>query len=172
MSDLATYAALAEILGGATILVGVGFAYVEFMEFRRRRRAQVAAELFRRFAEPDFGRAITLVRHLPDGVTAEQLEAMDSEYEEAAQIVGMAFESMGLLVFRDMASFQMIQELTGGLLISTWRKLEVWIKATRESQNNPRFGEWVQWLAERLAEREGDMVPAYEAHADWRAGRG
>ena len=33
------------------------------------------------------------------------------------------------------------------------------------------FGEWIQWLAERLAEREADMVPAYEAHADWRGGR-
>lgn len=171
MNELMTYAALAEILGGATILVGVGFAAVEFVEYRRRRRAQVAAELFRRFAEPDFGRAITLVRHLPDGVTLEQLEALDSEYEEAAQIVGMAFESMGLLVFRNMASFSMIQELTGGLLLSTWRKLEVWVKATRVTQGNPRFGEWIQWLAERLAEREAEMVPAYEAHVDWRGGR-
>ena len=172
MNELATYAALAEILGGATILVGVVFAAVEFNEFRRRRKAQVAAELFRRFAEPELGRAITLVKRLPDGISLDELEAMDGEYEEAAQIVGMAFESMGLLVFRKMASFQMIQELTGGLLLTMWRKLEVWIKSTRELQSNPRFGEWVQWLAERLAEQEADMVPAYEAHVDWKQSRG
>ena len=172
MSELATYAALAEILGGGTILVGVVFAAVEFVEFRRRRKAQVATELFRRFTEPELGRAITLIRRLPDGVSVEELQQMGSEYEEAAQIVGMAFESMGLLVFRNMASFQMIQELTGGLLLTLWRKIEVWVKTTRDLQANPRFGEWVQWLAERLAEQEGDMVPAYEAHADWKRGRG
>ena len=168
MNELATYAALAEILGGATILVGVVFAAVELVEFRRRRRAEVATELFRRFAQPELGRAITLIKRLPDGISIEELESMGGEYEEAAQIVAMAFESMGLLVFREMASFRMIQELTGGLLLMMWRKLEGWIKATREVQGNPRFAEWVQWLAERLDEREADMVPAYLAHADWK----
>jgi hypothetical protein len=36
----------------------------------------------------------------------------------------MTFETMGLLVPKDMASFQIVQELTGGLLLMMWRKIE------------------------------------------------
>ena len=97
---------------------------------------------------------------------------MDEEYESAAQIVGMTFETMGLLVHKDIASFKIVQELTGGLLLMMWRKIEVWIKETRVEEGNPRFGEWVQWLGERLAECEADISPAYEIHADWRPPRG
>lgn len=93
------------------------------------------------------------------------MQSMDVEYEETAQIVGMMFETMGLLVFRDVASFKLIQELTGGLLLMMWRKLETWITTTRVEQGNPRFGEWVQWLAERIAEQEAAMVPAYNAYS-------
>lgn len=171
MAELQTIAAMAEIFSALTI-VGAGvFAVIQFSEYRKRRRYQVAAELCRQFSDPEFGREVTLIRRLPDGISAEALGSMDPEFEESAQIVAMAFETMGLLVHKNLASFQLIQELTGGLLLTLWRKLEVWIRTTRELSGNRRFGEWVQWLAERLAEEERSIVPAYEAYADWRRGR-
>ncbi len=167
MEQLSTYAALAEIFGVLAIVFGGIFAAVQLSEYRIRRKNQVAVDLCGRFTEPEFGRAISLIRRLPDGIAFEDLQAMDTEYQESAQIVGMAFETMGLLVFKKIASFQMTQQLTGGLLLMIWRKEEIWIKGTRAEQSNPRFGEWMQWLAERLQECEEDMVPAYEAHSSW-----
>ena len=76
-------------------------------------------------------------------------------------MVGMAFETMGLLVQKDIASLTIVQELAGGLLLMLWRKIEFQIKDTRTEQNNPRFGEWVQWLVERIEEREHEMQPAF-----------
>jgi hypothetical protein len=168
MNDLATYAAFAEILGGLALFIGGAFAAFQLREYRSRRRDQVAAELCRRFAEPELARAVTLIKRLPDGVSLAELQAMGDEYDEAAQIVGMSFETMGLLVFRNIASFTMIQQLTGGLLLMMWRKISVWIKESREDQANPRFGEWIQWLAERIEECEAEVEPAYSAHADWK----
>lgn len=168
MEHLQTIAAMAEIFGALTIVVGGVFAVFQLMEFRKRRKYQVAAELCRQFSDPQFGRAITLIRMLPDGVPVDALREMDPEYEEAAQVVGMAFETMGLLVYRNLASFHLIQELSGGLMLTVWRKLEVWITTTRVESGNPRFGEWMQWLTERVAEHESSMVPAYEAYAHWR----
>ena len=169
MEQLSTYAALAEIFGVLALVLGGIFAAFQLSEYRRRRKNQVAVDLCARFCEPDFGRAISLIRRLPDGISFEDLQAMGTEYQESAQIVGMAFETMGLLVFKKIASFQMIQQLTGGLLLMIWRKEQTWIKGTRVEQGNPRFGEWMQWLAERLEKREEDMVPAYEAHTSWDA---
>lgn len=167
MEHLQTYAAIAEIFGALAILIGGIFAAVQFSEYRRRTRNAAAAELCRRFAEPELARAVNLIRRLPDGTTAEEFRKLPPEYEQAAQLIGMSFETMGLLVFRNMASFSMIQDLTGGLLLMMWRKIRVWVEDTRREQGNARFGEWVQWLAERLAECESGMVPAYQAHQGW-----
>lgn len=167
MDNLQTYAAIAEIFGTVTILIGGLFAAVQFVEYRRRTRNAAAAELCRRFAEPELARAINLIRRLPDGITLEEFRKLPPEYEQAAQIIGMSFETMGLLVFRNMASFSMIQDLTGGLLLMMWRKIRVWVEDTRREQGTARFGEWVQWLAERLDELEAEKVPAYEAHRGW-----
>jgi cbb3-type cytochrome oxidase subunit 3 len=165
MDHLAFYASVAEIFSALTIVIGAVFAGVQYSQYRKRERNRIAGDLCARFSEPEFARAIALLRRMPDGVDMKTMQSMDVEYEEAAQIVGMMFETMGLLVFRDVASFKLIQELTGGLLLMMWRKLETWITSTRVEQGNPRFGEWVQWLAERIAEEEAGMVPAYSAHA-------
>jgi hypothetical protein len=162
MDQLLVYSAMAEIFSAITIVIGAVFGGVQFVHYRKNERNRIAGDLCRSFAEPEFARAITLLRQLPDGV---DMKAMDGEYEEAAQIVGMLFETMGLLVYRDVASFRLIQELTGGLLLNMWRKLEPWIRTTRVEQGNPRFGEWVQWLSERIEEQESDMAPAYQAYA-------
>jgi hypothetical protein len=165
MDHLAFYSSVAEIFSALTIVIGAVFAGVQYTQYRKRERNRIAGDLCSRFSEPEFARAIALLRRMPDGVDMKTMQSMDVEYEEAAQIVGMMFETMGLLVFRDVASFKLIQELTGGLLLMMWRKLETWITTTRVEQGNPRFGEWVQWLAERIAEEEAGMVPAYNAYS-------
>ena len=166
--DLQSYAALAEIFGALTIITGAAFAAVQYTEYRRRARIQSATELCRRFTEPQLARAVSIVRQLPDNVSKQQMEALDPECQEAAQIVGMTFETMGLLVYRDMASFAMIQDLTGGLLLMMWRKIGPWVKEVRETEDNPRFGEWAEWLANRIEECEEDITPAHIAHKDWK----
>ena len=171
LDELARYAALAEIFGALTIVGGGMFAAFQITEYRRRRASQVAADLCRGFTEPELARAVTLLRSLPDGLGLSAVRERGPEYEEAMQIVGMTFETMGLLVHKKIASFTIVQELAGGLLLMMWRKMEVWARDVRVDQGNPRFGEWVQWLAERVDEREGDLQPAYEAHADWREPR-
>ena len=166
MDDLATYAAIAEIFGATAIFGGAIFGIFQLNEYRKRRRFQVAADLCRTFTDPALASAVVLLKSLPDGISLEEYRNLDSSYEEAAQVVGMTFETMGILVQKDMASLQMVQELAGGLLLMLWRKIEFQIKDTRTEQNNPRFGEWVQWLVDRIEEREIDMEPAFIMYAD------
>lgn len=97
---LTTYAALAEIFGAVAIVGGGLFALVQLSEYRKRRRTQAAAELCRRFVEADLARSIILLRSMPDGAGIEEYQARGPEYEQAAQIVGNHFETMGLLVTR------------------------------------------------------------------------
>jgi hypothetical protein len=171
--DLTTLANLAEIAGGVAIISGGIFAVVQLREFREQRRQAVAAELVRTFSEPEHANAVNLIQELPDDAPAELLRGKGREYERAATMLAVTYETIGLLVFREMASFSMVRELSGGLTVVMWRKLGPWVAAVRREQNHRSFAEWFQWLAEQLARvgAEKEAHPAYEQHRDWRPRR-
>jgi len=108
MYDLYTFAAIAEIFGATAIVGGAIFGIIQVYEYRQRRRLQVAADLCRTFTEPALAKSVVMLKSLPDGLSREEFHNLDSSYEEAAQMVGMTFETMGLLVQKDIASLQIV----------------------------------------------------------------
>jgi hypothetical protein len=170
VADLGTLANLAEILGALTIVGGVVFAILQIREFRAQRREAVVVELLRSFHDPQLAQAVNLIRHLPDGVSAEELRSKGPEYEQAAVMISTTYETIALLVFREMASFSMVRELTGGLAVVMWRKLARWMESVRQEQAQPSWAEWFQWLAAQLARESGEKEarPAYERFGEWR----
>jgi len=170
VEDLATLANIAEILGTLTIVGGAVFAVVQIREFRAQRRESVAVELIRSFHDPELAHAVNLIRVLPDGVSAEELRSRGPEFERAAVMISTTYETIALLVFRNMTSFSIVRDLTGGLAIVMWRKLEQWMGSVRAEQAQPSWAEWFQWLADQLA-RQSDQKeenPAYRKFANWR----
>jgi hypothetical protein len=168
--DLETLANLAEIFGAITVIGGAVFAVSQLREFRRQRRETVAGELMRSCYNPELARAVYLVRQAPDGVGAGDLRAMGEEYDRAAILICTTCETIGLLTFREIASFMLVRELTGGLAVVMWRKLSRWVEEVRDEQGQPSWAEWFQWLAERLDEwaEENQRAPAYIREAAWR----
>ena len=77
----------------------------------------------------------------------EELRQRGPEYEEAAVIITTNFETVGLLVYKKVAKFNLVIELCGGMNLSMYRKLKPWLKTVREEQNQPSWGEWFEWLA-------------------------
>jgi hypothetical protein len=169
LADLGTLADIADILGVIAIVLGGLFALVQLREFREQRRQAVAVELLRSFSEPAHANAINLIQELPDGASAELLRSKGREYERAATMMAVTYETIGMLLFREMASFALVQELAGGLTVVMWRKLQTWVITVREEQNHPRFAEWFQWLAEQLgrATADKDTRPAHVRYVDW-----
>jgi hypothetical protein len=104
---------------------------------------------------------------VPDGISAADLKAEGPEYERAAILISTTFETMGLLAFRRLAPFSLVQELAGGIIIVTWRKLSVWVETVREEQSQPSWAEWYQWLAEQLIEVKIEGKPAYMKFKGW-----
>lgn len=117
MTELDRLANMAEIFGAFTVIGGVFFAMTQLREFRRQRRDAVAAELMRSFYNPELARAVYLIRQLPDAVSAAEMRKRGPEYEQAAILICTTYETTGLLVFRDIASFSLVQQLTGGIAV-------------------------------------------------------
>ncbi len=173
MIDLNTLANLAEIAGGIAIISGGVFAVVQLREFREQRRQAVALELLRAFSDPALADAVNRMQQLPDGVSAELLRSKGRDFEHAATMIAISYETIGLLVFRRMASFALVHELHGGLAVVMWRKLATWIDTVRREQSHRSFAEWFQWLAEQLLRESAqkEAHPAHERYADWRPRR-
>jgi hypothetical protein len=165
--SLETIANVAQIIGAGTIITAVIFGSFQIREYRKRRENMVAAELMRSFLSSDFARAVSLVRTLPEAISANDLRSRGPEYEQAAILITTTFETMGLLAFRNIAPFSLVQELAGGLIIVTWEKLSVWLNSVREEQSQPSWAEWFQWLAQQMLRVKLDSEPAYIKHQDW-----
>jgi len=169
--SLETIANIAQILGAGSIVTAVIFGSFQIREYRKRREVIVTAELMRSFYGPDFARAVSLVRTLPDSSSAIDLRSRGPEYEQAAILITTTFETMGLLAFRNIAPFDLVQELAGGLIVVTWKKLSVWLEAVREEQSQPSWAEWYQWLAQQMEKSKPLSEPAYIKHRNWQRKR-
>lgn len=174
MTDLETLANLAEVLGTLTIVGSVLFAVIQIRQYRKQLRETATLELMNRFQTPEFAQAFRVIRSLQEGISSIELIASDPETEEAAMFVCSVYETVGVLVFRRILPFQVVEDLTGGAVALCWRKTRTWILEIRGETSNDRVFEWFQWLAERCAEQqqiESKSLPAYRAHQNWKLPR-
>ena len=166
--DLNTLANLAEVTGAVIVIGGFVFAFVQLAHFRRQRHDVAAIQLASSFENPEFARALRLVLSLPDGVSTAQLNAMDPEYEDAAMLVSLTLESVGIMVHRRIVSLEMVWELMGGVVLTAWEKLHVWAGEHRTAQGREKFDEWMQWLCDQMRQHMVETEPAYSRHRDWK----
>ncbi len=165
--DLNTVANVAEIIGAAVVLGSVAFAFVQLTQFRRQRYDMAAVQLARSFQTPEFAHALRLVLSLPDGVSADKMRE-DPKYEDAAMLVSLTIESVGITVHRRITSLDMVWDLMGGVVPAVWKKTSVWASHHREEQGREKFGEWIQWLCDQMERYQHGREPAYLKYRDWR----
>ena len=125
----------------------------------------VMLELVSTIKTPAFTEAIGRVLQLPRGAAPEVVRG-DAEVLRATFVVSHAFESLGLLVFYRMLPLRFVDHLVGGYARSSWDRLKAFTADGRVLYG-PTFGEWYQWLVERLHER-GDRAGAPGAHRRYR----
>ncbi len=157
-------AALAEIIGACTIVTGLIFGAYQIRAHRTQQRNAIATELTSTFYNADLARAVLLLQQLPDGATVEALRSRGTDFEDAAIIVCTSFETMGLLVYRKIAPFDLVMDLAGGMVGSMLRKLEGWVIAKRIEQNQPSWAEWFLWLGKLAQSHKHSEGPV----ANWR----
>lgn len=167
---LRTVADVLGIVGSLSLLAGVIFAVVQIRQLHQQRRDAAVIELMRAFQAPRFVEAFYLLSKVPPGLSARELAAMGKEYDEAALVMVNIYETVGLLVFRRTVAFEAVRQVCGGILAASWRQLDRWVVDVRAEAGSDRFGEWFQWLVERVRERDAvaPSGPAHERHRNWR----
>jgi hypothetical protein len=107
---------------------------------------------------------------LPDDATAESIrEMLGPEGEDLVVHVTATWETIGLLLFHDELTINIIDDFFSGPILISWRKLLPYTTYLREHYQRDTWSEWFQWLGERMMERESKSPPvsAYMAHREW-----
>lgn len=140
---------IAQLFGNLAITVGIIIAILQVKQMKKQRKEMAAFEFFHAWQTPEFSKAVNEIQFLPDGVSTEELKAAKPEMESYAFLVHSFFESTGILVKRQIISFNVVNDLVGGVIQVTWKKLETWIHEWRQARN-PVAGEWFEWLKSEI----------------------
>ncbi len=169
MADLSSLANLAEIFGAFVVVGGLGFAVIQMQHYRQQRRETAAIELLRSFQNPEFSRSLRAVLALAKGVRKSDLGDCSDGDQNAIMVVVLTFESIGVMVFRNIVPLEMVNQLLGGVCVESWTRLNQYMQDSRAESDRKTMSEWFQWLAERLAEHHAryGRPPAYEQYREW-----
>ena len=159
---------IAALASSLTVLVAVVFGVLTIRQWRHARYLHAAAELVHTIQTPEFTRSIGRVMALPLNADPAAVEG-DVDTENAVHAVAHVFESLGVLVFHRLLPLHLVDHLLGGYVRASWRRTGPYVVARRASVG-AMFGEWFQWLAERLDESPapGKALGAPIAHRAWR----
>ncbi len=166
MGDLSlpTIANIAEIIGAGSIITGLAFGWFQIRHFRAQQRDAVAINLMQTFYSDDLAQAMALLQPVPDGVRLDELRSMGDEYVKAAITITTSFETMGVSVFKRIATRGLVLDLAGGIVTTMYRKLGAWQNDMRETQQQPSWGEWFEWLGNQAQKVKDSEDPAHVRH--------
>lgn len=90
--------------------------------------------------------------------------------ERALFELSIRLEPVGYMIFCRIITLKTVDDLIGGVAMVIWSRAKEWSDEYRRSTNNPKFNEWVEWLADRITERRTRLQsePAPRQHRSWR----
>ena len=165
--DLST---VVDIVSVFAVVSGLIFAGVELRQVRMSRERESALELFNTFQSPELMRAVRLIIHLPDNQNGKQVQELLGEHIDDVYYFLASLEGMGALVYKEELSLKLVEDFFSGFIVIAWLKLRRFIEDERKVTGRVTWAEWVQWLAERVIDRERTrgVVPAYIEHREWK----
>lgn len=159
-------AVVAAIASSLAVLVAVTSTALTIRQWQRTRHLSEAAELVRTMQTPQFTQGIARIMNLPPDADPADF---DDETVAAVHVVTHVFESLGVMVFHRLLPLHLVDHLLGGYVRGSWKRTRRYVTARREAVD-VMFGEWYQWLAERLEEypAPGKSQNAAVVHRGWK----
>jgi hypothetical protein len=162
---------IANVATAITVLTGVIFGWFEVRHFRREREERAAFELLHTMLTSEWLRSAVLIDTVPDNVAPEILEA-DARMLDAAHSIGLILEAVGYAVYARIVPLAMVDDMMGGIVRVTWRKMERYVMHDRARSGSQKGWEWFQWLYVQLERHNKSKTSlrfgAFEAHRDWK----
>jgi hypothetical protein len=157
---------IAATASSLAVIVAVVSNILTIRQWRRTRYLSAAAELVHTIQTIQFTQGIAKVMNLRSDADPA---AIDPETSQAIQHVAHVFESLGVLVFHRLLPLHLVDHLLGGYVRASWKRTRRYVE-NRRTVFDVMYGEWFQWLAERLDEHPapGKSENAAIVHKKWK----
>ncbi|MEP7072519.1 MAG: hypothetical protein ABI839_09040 [Verrucomicrobiota bacterium] len=165
--DLAT---LLNLISTAAIVGALIFTARQVRAATNARRDQAAIVIIQTTQDASWTAALNLVSTLPENADAASVREQGPEMERALFELSIRFEPVGFMVFYRIITLRAVDDLIGGVALVIWSRAKGWTADYRATTNNPKFNEWVEWLADRISERHArlGLEPAPSHYRAWR----
>ena len=159
---------IANMASAVSVIVAISLGFLQISQMRKSRALFTAGELVHTIQTPEFSNSVRLIMQLPDR-TDPAIIRDNPEILSAVLSLSHVYESLGVLVYHRILPLHLVDDLMGGYIRGSWAKLEPFVVARRAEQG-VFYGEWMQWLAERMIEfpSPGKKIGAHIAHRKWK----
>lgn len=162
---------LANIATAIAVVTGLVFGVFEVRHARQERADRAAFEVVHAIMTSHWIDSAPFVRAMDESLSPHQMKE-DPELLQAVHSVAFVLEALGYAVYKDIVPLRTVNELLGGSVRVTWRKLRPYAEYERSLTGSPKSWEWFQWLAESLDERYGSLKDQSGAYTRYRKARG
>lgn len=165
--DLVT---LLNLISTAAIVGALIFTARQVRAATDARRDQAAVVVIQTTQDASWTAALNLVSTLPENADAALVREKGAEMERALFELSIRFEPIGFMVCYGIITLRAVDDLIGGVALVIWSRAKGWTAEYRAATNNPKFNEWVEWLADRISERRATLglEPASSRYRAWR----
>jgi len=152
-------ASILNLVSTAAIVAALVFTALQVRAANNARRDQGAVVIIQTTQDEKWIEALNLVSTLPENATIECIHEKGAAMDRALFELGIRLEPVGYMVFCRIITLKAVDDLMGGIAMVIWSRAKGWTEEYRKSSNNPRFNEWVEWLADRIVERRKGLPP-------------
>jgi hypothetical protein len=163
-------ASILNLISTAAVVGALIFTALQVRAANNSRRDQASVTLIQTTQNSNWTTALNLVFTLPENATAEHVRERGEAMERALFELSIRLEPIGYLVCCGIISLKTVDELVGGVATGIWARSRAWTEEYRKTTKNEKFNEWVEWLADRIAERRARLHPrpAQHQYRNWR----
>ena len=148
MLDIPSISALVAAVG---VLVGVILTIVELRNLVKQRQTDLVMRLHSRFGTREFIDAWEKIRSIEFD---DYNKYMKKHGLSDVAIVGSFFEGIGVLLHRRLIDIDLVAELFRESSKMTWERTRPIVEGQREQYNEPKWGEWWEYLYNEMKKRE------------------
>lgn len=165
--DLTTFL---NILNTVAILAAGIFAAVQLLQIKKQRSREAALQMLNSVQTAEFIDALNSIYTLPEDLSKKEIEDQLGDKLSNVLVMFVKLESLGLLVFKREIKLDLVADFMRGPILLFWTKMKNYFVETRKLNNDENFGEWVQWLAERIENEltTKNKKPAHLIYKNWK----
>jgi len=155
MVDIST---LSIMIASISVVLGVIFAVLQLRDLVKTRQTDLIMRLYSAYGSREFQEAWVETLRLEFKDYNDFLKKYGATSEKPAytsvNMVASFFEGIGILLRRQLANIDLVDDLFSSDIIITWRKMKPLVEGWRKHFNRPQISEWFEYLYNEMQRRE------------------